>query len=377
MFRLWVTIVILQFLLSAAVVFAKDIKSYSEIPEDANPNYEVLEHYLKKYISYSDIKNRPYKFTITPNNPKELILDLTTDEYVIKQLNKTSMISYLMYEDGEIVIDEITPKDRFGHLFTNETLWVSNSAGKSIMSYVYGHAVCRGHVDGIHQTMNWDILENTLYEGQPIINILNMAPGDKKVKIKRNINMSSLESLLKTEYKNVKATKSKYNYNNVNTNLIASYPLYKMGLNEYEKMLNEIFADKIGIEHNVVFYKPREAGEDEASVTYGMHISRYDYLRIAIAMLNDWNNNTCEGQYLKSLYENKIKKNEDYRNKNEAFSKPKYYAGQFHTFKNKKIFVLDGYGGQTISIDFDNNTIISTLAIHRDFNWMKLVHSKF
>ena len=77
---------------------------------------------------------------------------------------KTSMISYLMYEDGEIVIDEITPKDRFGHLFTNETLWVSNSAGKSIMSYVYGHAVCRGHVDGIHQTMNWDILENTLYE---------------------------------------------------------------------------------------------------------------------------------------------------------------------------------------------------------------------
>ena len=29
---------------------------------------------------------------------KELILDLTTDEYVIKQLNKTSMISYLMYE---------------------------------------------------------------------------------------------------------------------------------------------------------------------------------------------------------------------------------------------------------------------------------------
>ena len=30
-----------------------------------------------------------------------------------------------------------------------------------------------------------NILENTLYEGQPIINILNMAPGDKKVKIKR------------------------------------------------------------------------------------------------------------------------------------------------------------------------------------------------
>ena len=174
MFRIWLFFVILQFLLSAAVVFAKDIKSYSEIPEDANPNYEVLEHYLKKYISYSDIKNRPYKFTITPNNPKELILDLTTDEYVIKQLNKTSMISYLMYEDGEIVIDEITPKDRFGKIFKNNTLYVSNSAGKSIMSYVYGHAVCRGHVNGISETIDWDVLENTLYENQTIINILNM-----------------------------------------------------------------------------------------------------------------------------------------------------------------------------------------------------------
>ena len=50
MFRLWLFFVILQFLLSVGVVFAKDIKSYSEIPEDANPNYEVLEHYLKKYI---------------------------------------------------------------------------------------------------------------------------------------------------------------------------------------------------------------------------------------------------------------------------------------------------------------------------------------
>ena len=43
MFRLWLFFVILQFLLSVGVVFAKDIKSYSEIPEDANPNYEVLE----------------------------------------------------------------------------------------------------------------------------------------------------------------------------------------------------------------------------------------------------------------------------------------------------------------------------------------------
>ena len=42
-----------------------------------------------------------------------------------------------MYVDNQIVIDEITPKDRFGKIFKNNTLYVSNSINKSIMSYVY------------------------------------------------------------------------------------------------------------------------------------------------------------------------------------------------------------------------------------------------
>ena len=29
-------------------------------------------------------------------------------------------------------------------------------------------------------------------------------------------------------------------------------------------------------------------------------------MRLSVEMLNDWNNNTCEGQYLKSLYDNKL-----------------------------------------------------------------------
>lgn len=27
------------------------------------------------------------------------------------------MLSYLMYENGQVIIDEISPNDRFGHLF--------------------------------------------------------------------------------------------------------------------------------------------------------------------------------------------------------------------------------------------------------------------
>ncbi len=45
--------------------------------------------------------------------------------------------------------------------------------------------------------------------------------------------------------------------------------------------------------------------------------------------------------------------------------------------KNRPVFQIDGWGGQTITIDFEKNKIIAILAIHRDYNWMKLVHSKF
>jgi len=371
--------------------------TWDEIPEDANPSYELLEHYLKKFISYAFMTGRPYKFTINPKNTKEFNFDLTKDDLVTKQLNNTAMLSYLKYENGEVIIDEISPNDRFGHIFKNDTLWTSHSAGKSVMSYIMGHAICEGYIDGINHKLNdWPILENTLYYDQPIINLLNMAAGDERYfkdkwsskfkKSKRWVNSESLQSLLENELKDTKATRSagkKYSYNNMNTNLIASYVLYKMGHKQYEEMLSKIFADKVGIEYEIVFFKPRGAGKDEPSVTYGMYISRYDYLRIAVAMLDDWNNNTCEGKYLKSLYENRIKKNQQYRDNLQSFTNTKDYGGQFHMTlsggknKNRPVFQIDGWGGQTITIDFEKNKIIAILAIHRDYNWMKLVHSKF
>ena len=419
MFRLWLFFVILQFLLSVGVVFAdtKDVckseKKYSqiwyynncdkpqgekntpwkgyenltssEIPQDANPDYKILKHYLKKYINESkEVKN---KITIKKSkNYKEFDFNLKQDENVIKAFSDTALLSYLMYVDGQIVIDEITPKDRFGKIFKNNTLYVSNSAGKSIMSYVYGHAVCRGYVNGIYQTMNWDVLENTLYENQPIINILNMASGtqlhiDTKgggtfYNSKKWANRWSINDLAKEELKNTKPGINKYHYANLNTNVFASYVMATMGKKEYKKMLNDIFQNKIGIQYNVVMKQPSKSKKSDLSMTYGMHLTRYDYMRVAVAMLNDWNNNTCEGQYLKSLYKNKIVKN-DGVNKNHAHSNATHYAGQFHTYADKPIFILDGFAGQTITIDFDNKKIISTMAIHRDYDWSKLVHSKF
>jgi len=413
----------------------------SEIPEDANPDYKILKYYLKKYI-----KNRQdrkgYKFKVKASkNYKKFNFNLKKDDFVNKQLNETAMLSYLMYDNGNITIDEITPEERFGKIFKNNTQYISNSIGKSLISYITGHAICKGYISGINHRLNdWSVLENTLFYDQPIINLLNMSSGSQNyahtvyglLGSDRWVNSVSVQSIMKKELKNSEIARLRYNYSNLDTNIVASYVLYKMGHKEFKNLLNEILVDKAGIEHDLWLFKQVPSSK-EATLTYSYYASRYDYLRIAVAMLEDWNNNTCEGQYLKSLWENRINKvqkykideeckgcntwdaspkcfeeigkpkkqcvldgdqsygedgykwieNENiskYRNSNDAFTNPEQYGGQFHMGISGKrdtpIFIMDGFGGQTININFEDKKIISTLSIHRNYNWMKLVHEK-
>ncbi|WP_415294824.1 hypothetical protein [Candidatus Pelagibacter sp. Uisw_113] len=353
-----------------------------EIPNNAKPDYKILKYYLKKEIKNGK-NNEGFKIKVKgTDNYKKLNFKLTSDDYVKKQLNKTALLSFLMYENGNITIDEITPKERFGKTFKNETLYVSHSVGKSLISYVTGHAICKGYISGINHKLNdWPVLENTLYYDQPIINLLNMASGDQKYvdtmsglkNSNRWVNSVSMKSVMRKELKDSKRGKLKYNYSNLDTNIVASYVLYKMGNKEFKKLLNEILVDKVGIEHKVKAFR-----KNGNSVTYSYFASRYDYLRISIAILEDWNNNTCEGQYLKSLYENRV----DKKRRNigiDGYSMTKSYNGQFHTDiagLKRPIFVMDGFGGQSHVIDFEKNKIISMLAIHRNYNWKKLVLKK-
>ncbi|MDA7443077.1 hypothetical protein N8775_02045 [Candidatus Pelagibacter ubique] len=351
-----------------------------EIPENAVPNEKILKHYLKKYISSRTKEDFKVKVKAT-DNYKRLNFKLTSDDYVKKQMNETAMLSYLMYENGNITIDEINKK--YEKNFKNKTLYVSHSVGKSLVSYVTGHAICKGYIGDIHQPIDWNVLENTLYEGQPIINLLNMASGDQKYvdslmglkNSNRWINNVSMKSVMKKELKDSIRGDLKYNYSNLDTNIVASYVLYKMGNKEFKKLVKEILVDKVGIEHNVNLFK-----RNGNSISYSYYASRYDYLRINIAMLEDWNNNTCEGQYLKSLYKNKVDKENWWKIGIDGYSMTKSYSGQFHTdivgIEDRPIFVMDGFGGQSHVIDFEKNKIISIMAIHRDYDWLGLVNQK-
>jgi len=369
------------------------IKSYdnrSEIPEKAKPNYDTLLYFYWKYTNRNWNNNPKYTDIKASENPYKFKSDLREDNYIKKQMQKTALLSYLLFEDGKIVVDEISPKDKFGKVFTNETKFHSQSVGKSFASYILGHAICKGYVDSIDAQLNdWPILENTLYHNQKIIDLINMKAGDGKYFSSNDtanrfndtnqhysVTNRTISSVMAIEFKGSKKSGNKWAYNNLLPHLILNYIIFKAGEDDFKDLLNEIFSEKIGIENDITLVMSEEAGK---STTSTFLTTRYDYLRIARAMLQDWQNDTCEGKYLKSIFERKVKKNYDYRNKKHAFTNTKSYGGFFHLepsgMKKRHIFVMDGYGGQTLTIDFDTGRIVTTIAIHRDFNWMKIAHS--
>ena len=335
----------------------------SEIPERGKkPNYETLLYYFWEYTNGNWTNNPKYSEIKSSDKPYQFKFDLRDDETIKKQMQKTALLSYLLYEDGKIVVDEISPKDKFGKVFTNETKYHSQSVGKSFASYILGHAICKGYVDSIDAQLNdWPILENTLYHNQKIIDLINMQAGDEKYfssEDKSNIfaNSSSrysvtnrtISSAMNKELKGSKKSKKKWAYNNLLPHLILNYLIFKAGEDDFQNLLDDVFRKKVGIEHETVLVMSEESTNDNKSTTSTFLLTRYDYLRIARAMLQDWQNDTCEGKYLKSIFERKVKKKYDYSNKKHAFTNTKSYGGFFHLepsgMKKRHIFVMDGYG---------------------------------
>ena len=57
----------------------------------------------------------------------------------------------------------------------------SHSMGKSLVSYVTGHAICEGYIDSVNVKLNdWPLIRDTLYEDAVLLDLLNMKGGDQK-----------------------------------------------------------------------------------------------------------------------------------------------------------------------------------------------------
>tara|TARA_B100001057_G_scaffold108931_1_gene106827 strand:- start:49 stop:1179 length:1131 start_codon:yes stop_codon:yes gene_type:complete len=325
--------------------------------------------------------------------------NLTEDEIVkkeIKNYKKTGLISYLLYEDGVIVIDEKSQEDWLTSdkwLSEEKRLLVSHSVGKSFASYITGHAICEGYIDSVDVVLDdWSILNNTLYHGQKLIDILNMTTGDQKyvgTKICQKddelcgqkgttVVTTNIQAMMEKNFQNTKKSKSVYNYSALATGVFLNYTIYKVG-EDYQKLLNKIFNEYVKVKNNIYFMR---TGTDETvgSGRYTTYATRYDYLRIAKTILEDWNNDTCVGKYLKTIYERRINKNRDKFKSTAIEFYTKKYGGQFHFdvvgLTERKILGMGGAGGQQVIIDLDRGRIIVVNARDRHYNWKKIVLKK-
>ena len=364
------------------------------IPEkNVKPNYGTLVYELFRFNERPFKVQRVEKYEVEPSSdPYEFRSSLKEDKYLDKQLKKTALLSYLRFEDGQITVDKMSPKDRFGKFFNNETKLRSMSVGKTMTSYVAGHAICEGYIGSINSKLNdWPLIENTLYYDQEFINLLNMQAGDNKyvwssdfLIPSRFYGVDDHVNDIKTfaaEFKNSKKGKSEFNYSAFSTQLILNYVLFKTG-DDFEKILEKTFKEKAKIKHSVFFYKVPGSSKDRGNANIMFFASRYDYLRIAKAMLDDWQNDTCVGKYLKTIFENRISKDNDKKDRRgdkTQWSFARGYAGQFQAHykgidKKRAVMGMHGYGGQHVVIDFERSRIVVTNALHENFNYKKIVY---
>ena len=367
------------------------------IPEEvAKPNYGTLLYEFYKYTVFPFKKaNRPNKYEIDPSsNPYEFKSNLQENKYINKQLKKTGLLSYLRFEDGQITVDKTSPNDRFGKFISNKTKLRSMSVGKSMVSYVTGHAICGGYIDSVNSRLNdWPLIENTLYYDQKLIDLLNMKAGDRNyvqssdLRIKDTVfdginHHHDIEEYMSV-FKNTKKIKSTpFNYSQMATELILNYVLFKTG-DDFEKILEKTFKEKAKIEDSVFFFKVRNSSKQRGDANNMFFATRYDYLRIAKAMLDDWQNDTCVGKYLKTIFDNRIEKENDKRRKEGKkvqWVQARGYAGQFQTHykgisKKRPVMGMHGRGGQHIVIDFERSRIIVTNSVYDNFNYKKIVYS--
>ena len=325
--------------------------------------------------------------------------NLRQDKNVLKEFKnnkETGIISYLLFENDQIVIDESDiPTSVEGDKIIDGLL-PSHSMGKSLTSYITGHAICEGYIDSVNVKLNdWPLIQNTLYEDSILLDLLNMKAGDQKwvgerrnvgsdnrIKgpMNENVNVIGLMKVMNEYLRGTEKSKLIYNYSALTTNVILNYVKFKTG-DDWEKLLNKVYNKHVGVKNSVYLQRSKKyLRTDFISARYSFYANRYDYLRIAKTMMEDWHNDTCAGKYLKTIYENRIKKKDNVKNSTDVGLYTKSYGGQFHfdvfgLKKTRKIIGMSGFAGQQILVDLDNKRIIVVNSLYRNYNWKKIVHS--
>ena len=352
-------------------------------------------HHANEKYAYN--KNYAYKIGDKENDTYEFEFDLQTNDLsklVDEQLKdkKTGLVSYILFENNKILVDQNRKSKYRGP-------YPSHSVGKSLVSLVTGYAMCGGYINHtVFDRIDYPTVEGTLYENQKLIHLLNMQAGDDEIigdrigiwdskitKNKQSINTIPIKTAMKRYFKGVDGLEpGKYfNYSAMTTNVIMNYVIYKTG-DDWNKLLHKIFVEDAKVAKRVYFHKTlrkdktgnRKSGEYGR---YSFYADRYDYVRIANMIMNHWKNDTCVGKYLKTMYENRVDRQYDEYSKFKGNHRSaQTYGGQFLWdavgLEDRPILMMDGFAGQQVVIDFDNNRIITVHSTDRHYDYYSLVY---
>ena len=387
---------ILFTLVQSLSVYADDGKAVGydgalELPEDARPNDATISLFEeRKEIFINRRKMQGQLYTIAPKgNAVEFNFDKNLPSSTLeKELSEGFILSYLYYENGVIKYNGKAKNGRFIKDITDDTLFYTHSTGKSIVSYIVGHAICDGYISSIDEIIDWPLMKNTLYDGQPLRNLLNMSAGDSHVMTDnktsrfkgsdihhRNMGLDTIAYLLQ----GTKAKGNKVFYNNALADILANYIVFKSG-DKYDDLMKKVFQEKIKIKNSVSYEKHGQTilhnkvegynRSPQTLASYSYFMTRLDFLRVAEAMMKDYQNKTCVGNYLRESQE-QAKKWYKYRPssswENARFWMHNYakkYGSQFYfdfyKMKKRNIMATEGYNGQNMLIDLDNSRIVIT-----------------
>ena len=339
-----------------------------------------------------------YKIGDKKNDTYEFEFNLQTNDLyktVEVQLKnkKTGLVSYILFENNKILVDQ-NRKSKYKRGY-----YPSHSVGKSLVSLVTGYALCDGYITHtVFDRINYPTVADTLYENQKLINLLNMQAGDDEIIGDRlygkdnpirgkspNTNTIPIKKVMKKYFKDKDGLKPgvNFNYSALTTNVVMNYVIYKTG-DDWEKLLHKVFVTDAKVEMRVYFGKTlnkqkvgnRNSGEYGR---YSFYAQRYDYLRIAKLVLDHWNNDTCVGKYLKTMYENRVDRQfGEYSKFRGNHNAAQTYGGQFLWdaigLEDRPILMMDGFAGQQVVIDFNNNRIITIHSTDRHYDYYSLVY---
>jgi len=338
-----------------------------------------------------------YKIGDKKNETYDFEFDLQTNKLsakVKKQISRkdTGLVSYILFENNKILVDQNRKSKYKGP-------YPSHSVGKSLVGLVTGYAMCGGYINHtVFERIDYPTVEGTLYENQKLIDLLHMTAGDDPyighAKYRKdnawmgkgpNTNTIPIKKVMKKYFKGKEGITPgvNYNYSALTTNVIMNYVIYKTG-DDWNKLLHKIFVEDAKVAKRAYFHKTLYANKtgNRKSGEYGrysFYADRYDYVRIANMMMNHWNNDTCVGKYLKTMYENRVdKQHGEYSMSKGNHRSAQTYGGQFHFdpigLEDRPILMMDGAYGQQVVIDFDNNRIITAHSVERNYDYHSLIY---